>query len=73
MPMSKNAWRYTSIPQYVFMARCLVNRRDKFTFYLSYKNLEVTTKLLNKAKRHLASIGELRNYATGVRYPDLLQ
>jgi len=28
----KNAWTYTSIPQYVFMARCLVKHRDNFTF-----------------------------------------
>jgi hypothetical protein len=29
----KNAWSYTSTPQYVFMAWCLVKRRDNFTFY----------------------------------------
>jgi hypothetical protein len=28
----KNAWGYTSIPQYVFMAWCLVKRRDNFYF-----------------------------------------
>jgi hypothetical protein len=28
----KNAWSYTSIPQYVFMAWCLVKHRDNFTF-----------------------------------------
>jgi hypothetical protein len=28
----KNAWSYTSIPQYVFMACCLGNHRDNFTF-----------------------------------------
>jgi hypothetical protein len=28
----KNAWSYTSIPQYIFMAWCLVKRRDNFTF-----------------------------------------
>jgi len=28
----KNAWRYTSIPQYVFIAWCLVKHRNKFTF-----------------------------------------
>jgi hypothetical protein len=26
----KNAWSYTSTPQYVFMAWCLVKHRDKF-------------------------------------------
>jgi hypothetical protein len=30
----KNAWSYTSTPQYVFMAWCLVKQRDNFTFYL---------------------------------------
>jgi hypothetical protein len=28
----KNAWSYTSTPQYVFMSWCLVNNRDNFTF-----------------------------------------
>jgi hypothetical protein len=28
----KNAWNYTSIPQYFFMAWCLVKYRDNFTF-----------------------------------------
>jgi hypothetical protein len=28
----KNAWSYTSAPQYVFMAWCLVKHRDNFTF-----------------------------------------
>jgi hypothetical protein len=27
----KNAWNYTSIPQYVFMARGLMKQRDNFT------------------------------------------
>jgi hypothetical protein len=32
----KNAWSYTSTPQYVFMVWCLVKHRDNFifTFYL---------------------------------------
>jgi hypothetical protein len=32
----KNAWSYTSTPQYVFMAWCLVKHRDNFTFTLVY-------------------------------------
>jgi hypothetical protein len=28
----KNAWSYTSTPQYVSVAWCLVKHRDKFTF-----------------------------------------
>jgi hypothetical protein len=34
VPRSKDERNYTSIPQYVFMAWCLVKHRDKFTFYL---------------------------------------
>jgi hypothetical protein len=30
----KNAWIYTSTPQYDFMSWCLVKHRDNFTFYL---------------------------------------
>jgi hypothetical protein len=30
----KNVWCYTSIPQYVVMAWCLVKHRDNFTFTL---------------------------------------
>jgi hypothetical protein len=28
----KNAWHYTSIPQYVLLAWCLVKHTDNFTF-----------------------------------------
>jgi hypothetical protein len=31
---SKNAWSYTSTPQYALMAWCLVKKRDNFTFTL---------------------------------------
>jgi hypothetical protein len=31
----KNAWSYTSTPQYVFMTWCLVKHRDSFTFTLT--------------------------------------
>jgi hypothetical protein len=32
-----NVWSYTSTPQYAFMAWCLVNHRDNFTFtFLPY-------------------------------------
>jgi hypothetical protein len=34
VPRWKNAWSYTSTPQYVFMAWCLVKHRDNFTFTL---------------------------------------
>jgi hypothetical protein len=32
----KNAWSYTSTPQYVFMSWCLVKHRDNFTFTLPH-------------------------------------
>jgi hypothetical protein len=32
----KNAWSYTSTPQYVFMAWCLVKHRDNFTFTFNF-------------------------------------
>jgi hypothetical protein len=36
----KNAWSYTSIPQYTFMAWCLVKHRDNFTLrYFTLPNL----------------------------------
>jgi hypothetical protein len=36
----KNAWSYTSTPQYVFMALCLVKHRDNFfNFTLSISDL----------------------------------
>jgi hypothetical protein len=31
----KKTWIYTSTPQYVFMARCLIKYKDNFTFTLS--------------------------------------
>jgi hypothetical protein len=40
----KNAWSYTSIPQYVFMAWCLVKHRDNFTFYIFY--------MISRKRRH---------------------
>jgi len=32
VPTSKNAWSYTSTPQYASTAWCLVKHRDNFTF-----------------------------------------
>jgi hypothetical protein len=32
VPRSKNAWSYTSTPQYIFMTWCLVKHREFFTF-----------------------------------------
>jgi hypothetical protein len=38
VPRSKNAWSYTSTPQYVFVAWCLVKHRGNFYFYLTALN-----------------------------------
>jgi hypothetical protein len=42
----KNVWSYTSIPEYVFMAWCLVKHRDNFTFYLYYCTIHTTVLVL---------------------------
>jgi hypothetical protein len=43
----KNAWSYTSTPQYVFMAWCLVKHRDKFTFtFNSSQYLKIRIKMV---------------------------
>jgi hypothetical protein len=36
----KNAWSYTSTPQYAFMAWCLVKHRDTFTFTFTVNTAE---------------------------------
>jgi hypothetical protein len=41
----KNAWSYTSTPQYVFMEWCLVKHRDNFT--LPYITLDTITAYRN--------------------------
>jgi hypothetical protein len=33
----KNAWSYTSTPQYAFMAQCLVKHRDNFYFTFTFR------------------------------------
>jgi hypothetical protein len=47
VPRSKNAWIYTSTPQYVFMACCLVKHRDNFTLPLYVKTQVRTLDLPN--------------------------
>jgi hypothetical protein len=44
----KNAWSYTSTPQYVFMAWCLVKHRGNFTFTLTF-----TVCLINSSLSYL--------------------
>jgi hypothetical protein len=38
----KNAWSYTSTPQYVFMVWCLVKHRDSFTFTFTFTKRSCT-------------------------------
>jgi hypothetical protein len=51
VPRPKNAWSHISIPQYAFMAWCLVMHRDSFTFMTKMakeyndSNLEMFNKL----------------------------
>jgi hypothetical protein len=40
----KNVWSYTSTPQYVFMAWCLVKHKDNFTFTLIQLSLLISHK-----------------------------
>jgi hypothetical protein len=35
-PKSKDAWSYTSPPQHIFMAWCLVKHMDKFTIFFCF-------------------------------------
>jgi hypothetical protein len=45
----KNAWSYTSTPQYAFMAWCLVKHRDNFTLiFLKFKQPQLSLIGLNK-------------------------
>jgi hypothetical protein len=41
----KNAWSYTSTPQYAFIVWCLVKHKDNFTFYLLLSQREVNFSL----------------------------
>jgi len=50
VPRSKNAWSYTSTPQYVFMAWCLVKHRDNFTFTFTFLPLTWIQKNWHKIK-----------------------
>jgi hypothetical protein len=38
----KNSWSYTSTPPYVFMAWCLVNHEDNFTFTSNFSSYSIT-------------------------------
>jgi hypothetical protein len=51
----KDAWSYTSTPQYVFMAWCLVKHRNNFTFYLYPR----------KRKQRLADLGRSNTAISG--------
>jgi hypothetical protein len=47
MPRSKNAWSYTSTPQYDFMAWCLVKAQGQFYFYFTSIQLSMDFLLCN--------------------------
>jgi hypothetical protein len=61
VPKSKNAWSYTSTPQYAFMEWCLVKHRDHFTFTLSMMNNLCCFSLLflpvPTARRRIVKVG----------------
>jgi hypothetical protein len=44
----KNAWSYTSTPQYIFMAWCLIKHRDNFTFTYFPLEKPIVTQLVKK-------------------------
>jgi hypothetical protein len=44
----KNAWSYTSTPQYIFMVWCLVKLRDNFT--LLYFTIKIISSFLSNRK-----------------------
>jgi hypothetical protein len=70
VPRSKNAWRYTSTPQYALMAWCLVKHRDNFTFYLYLYLLSsnILTKILMPCVLLAPTISSfLHNFIKGER------
>jgi hypothetical protein len=60
----KNAWSYTSTPQYVFMAWCLVKHRDNFTFYPCLRPGQYGLRVASNAERlHKVQWQSVRLYA----------
>jgi hypothetical protein len=59
----KYAWNYTSTPQYVFIAWCLVKHRDNFTFtflpHASITGCRITPSALPIGYRHLPLLSSL--------------
>jgi len=48
----KKAWSYASLPQYVFMAWCLIKHRDNFTFTTKVQlSFETLSNMANITKR----------------------
>jgi hypothetical protein len=60
--ISKNAWSYTSTPQYVFMAWCLVKHKDNFTLYLDSHSFVIFPSLFMQATNFLSSLFRLMNH-----------
>jgi hypothetical protein len=63
----KNAWRYTSTSQYVFMAWCLVKHRDNFTFTFTDTKIFRIIILLSFYLISWLLFPRLRYWTTGVR------
>jgi hypothetical protein len=58
----ENAWSYTSTPQYVFMAWCLVKHRDNFTlFYSTNRMLQVPEQFYSLLSSPTTQYKHLRN------------
>jgi hypothetical protein len=61
----KNVWSYTSTPQYIFMAWCLVKHRDNFTFtFLPFTFIELVELYFQVPIRHYLYIGIIKIIST---------
>jgi hypothetical protein len=68
----KNAWSYTSTPQYAFMAWCSVKHRDNFTFTWNVQVMKLLIMQSSPVSRHLLPLYRIinirfkSNYATHI-------
>jgi hypothetical protein len=62
----KNVWSYTSTPQYVFIAWCLVKHRDNFTFTCvnTFDSVSHHIFLLEKVAHDKVVVEHQRHYCT---------
>jgi hypothetical protein len=66
----KNAWSYTSTPQYVFMAWCLVKQRDNFTFTFFQVTASHETFPSKFCVRHISCLSARSTYPAHRSPPD---